>query len=122
MIKKREIEFIYKCKEGNKKLQYGQDKYFTMRIRKKQEDFKDIAMFVDGWKLDEVDNIDIFEGNMEISHINSEKYLGQILSSDSRNTLNITKMRNKSIEIKNKIIEMLNIMSVGINHFKVVII
>ena len=31
----------------------------------------------------------IFEGDMEISHIESEKYLGQILSSDGRNTINI---------------------------------
>ena len=79
-------------------------------------------MSVDGWKLDEVDNIDIFEGNMEISHINPETYLGQIPSSDSRNTLNSTKMKNKGIGIQNKIIEMLNIMPEGIYHFEVAII
>jgi hypothetical protein len=44
----------------------------------------------------------------EISHLNSEKYLGQILSSDSKNLKNITKLRNKGIGIKDKIINMLN--------------
>ena len=43
---------------------------------------------------------DIIEGDMEISHPDSEKYLGQILSADGKNTKNIEKMRNKGIGIK----------------------
>ena len=43
----------------------------------------------------------------EISHINSERYVGQVISSDSSNTNNITKQRNKGIGIKNKIVQML---------------
>ena len=43
----------------------------------------------------------------EISNLDSEKYLGQVLSRDSRNIKNITKLRNKGIGIKNKVIQML---------------
>ena len=43
---------------------------------------------------------DIFLDDMkEISHTDSERYLGQILSSDSKNTNNILKLRNKGIGI-----------------------
>ena len=44
----------------------------------------------------------------EISHINSEKYLGQIISSDSKNSSNIEMLRNKGIGIQNRIIQMYN--------------
>ena len=62
-------------------------------------------LYVDGWCMKNVENIetgettrqDILEGDMEISHIVSEKYLGQIVSSDGRNTLNVEKMKTKGL-------------------------
>ena len=52
---------------------------------------------------------DTLEEDMnEISHINSEKYLGQIISSDSKNSSNIEMLRNKGIGIQNRIIQMYN--------------
>ena len=65
---------------------------------------------------------DILEGDMEISHIGSEKYLGQILSSDGRNTLNIEKMKHKGIGLKNKVIHVLESMPGGHFHFRIAII
>ena len=51
---------------------------------------------------------DILDNTMkEILHINSEKYLGQILSNESKNIQNITKLRNKGIGLKNKVIQIL---------------
>lgn len=61
---------------------------------------------------------DIFEGDMEISHMGAEKYLGQIISSDGKNTKNIEKARNKGIGIQNKIVQMLETMPGGQFHFE----
>ena len=58
----------------------------------------------------------------EISHINYEKDLGQVISSDSRNTHNIEQLRNKGIGIQNNIIEMLERMPGGEFHFQIAVI
>ena len=58
----------------------------------------------------------------EISHVNSERYLGQIISSDSKNMKNIIKLRNKGIGDKNKVIQMLSNMPGGIFHFEIPVI
>ena len=75
-----------------------------------------IELFVDGWTMKSVRDVetgedsrqDIFEGTMEISHLGSDKYLGQTISADGRNTSNIEKIKNKGIDIQNKIIQMLH--------------
>ena len=92
---------------------------------------KNIELCVDGWTVNNVDSYekeetkweDTLDNDMkEISHIDSEKYLRQIISSDSYNTLNIAKLRNKGIGIQNKIIQMLHKMPVGRYHFEIAII
>ena len=70
---------------------------------KEHEDIKNMELFVGGWVMKEVQNVKTgtverkytFEGDMEVSHKSLEKYLGQVISSDSRNTKNIEKIRNK---------------------------
>ena len=54
---------------------------------------------------------------MEISHIDEEKYLRQIISSDGKNTKHISKMRNKGIGVQNKVIQMLETMPGGKFYF-----
>ena len=114
-----------------KKLRLGAKKCFIMHIGNKQEDYKNVQLFVDGWEVQTVDNytageeewIDTPAENMNaISHIDSERYLGQIISSDSKNIKNITKLRNKGIGIKNKVIQMLSNMPGGIFHFEIAVI
>ena len=66
------------------------------------------------------DQEDILLDDMkEMSHIESERYLGQILSSDSKNTKNISNQRNLGIGIQNRIIQMLEKMSGGAFHFEI---
>ena len=87
-------------------------------------------MYVDGWAMKkvkdvetgEIDRQDILEGSMEISHLDSDKYLGQTISADGKNTRNIEKISNKDIGIQNRIIQMLEIMSGGIYHFQIAVI
>ena len=59
---------------------------------------------------------------MEISHPEAEKYLGQIVIADGKNSKNIEKMRNKGIGIMNRVIQMLEEMPGGIFHFSIDII
>ena len=54
-----------------------------------------------------------------MSHIETEKYLGQTLSSDGKNTANIKKMKNKGIGIQNKKIQILENMPGGKFHFMI---
>ena len=51
-----------------------------------------------------------------------EKYLGQIISSDSTNTSNIEFLRNKGIGISNKIVQTLSAVSAGKFHFEMAVI
>ena len=54
--------------------------------------------------------------------MNSEKYLGQILSSDAKKTKNITKLRNQGIGIKNKIVQILQNLPGGVYNFDIAMI
>ena len=82
-----------------------------MHIGKAHEEYKNVQLLIDGWSVKTVENYDT--GNTEfndiigsdmnkISHINEEKYLGQVISCDSKNIKNITKLRNKGIGIKTR--------------------
>ena len=62
------------------------------------------------------------EDMKEISHLNSERYLGQILSSDSKNTNNIANLKNKGIGIKNKIVQILSNIPGGPYHFELAMV
>ena len=91
---------------------------------------ENIELYVDGWAMKNVKDVetgeikrqDILEGSMEISHLDSDKYLGQTLSADGKNTSNIEKMKNKGIGIQNRIIQMLEVMSGGRYHFQIAVI
>ena len=52
----------------------------------------------------------------------SEKYLGQFISSDGKNTRNIENIRNKGNGIQNRVIQMPNAMPGGQFHFEIAII
>ena len=118
------------AKIASKKLQFGADKCFVIHIGKEHEEYKHVEQRVNGWVVKSVEQYDtgenqwedILSDDIELSHVNSEKYLGQIISSDSKNTKNILKMRNKGIGIQNKIIQMLKTMQGGQFHFEMAVI
>ena len=82
-----------------KKLELGPQKCFVLHTGKDHEEYRNIELFVDGWRLNSVEDVDTESGvredtlaeDMEISHINSEKNLGQIISVDGKNSRNIEK-------------------------------
>ena len=94
-------------KSNMKKLQYGTAKCHKMHVgRRKNEDICP-DLFVDGWKLKEVseidtgtvedDSVDDYDGLQKMDEVTDEKYLGDVLSADGKNLKNITARRNKSI-------------------------
>ena len=114
-----------------KKLRLGPKKCFSMHVGKTHEQFRNVELFFDGWTVKSVNmfesgdmnfNDTLNEDMNEMSHINYEKYLGQVISSDSKNTYNIEQLRNKGIGIQNNIIEMLERMPGGQFHFKIAVI
>ena len=81
-----------------KKLRLGAKKCFVMHIGNKHDDYKNIELCIEGWSVKKVESFstgrteqeDILLGDMkEISNTDSERYLGQVLSSDSKTTNNI---------------------------------
>ena len=119
------------AKLAMKKLRLGAKKCFVMHVGNEHESYKNDQLLIDGWNVKTVESVltgeidwedTLVEDMNEISNITSEKYLGQILSNDSKNTLNITMLRNKGIGIQNKIIQMLEKMPGGQYHFEIAVI
>ena len=78
---------------------------------------------MESYETKEVKWEDTFNEDMkEISHLNSERYLGQILSSDSKNTKNIDNLKNKGIGLKNKIVQILSNIPGGPYHFELAMV
>ena len=113
------------AKIATKKLQFGPKKCYVLHTGGDHESYKNFEVYVDGWVMTNVTDvvtgntkrIDTLDGSMEMSHMSSEKYLGQVISSDGKNTKNIEKLYNKGIGIKNKILQMLETMQGGKYHF-----
>jgi hypothetical protein len=84
-------------KTSIKKLQYGVDKCFKMHVGKTCIEEICPDLHVDGWKLRMVDEIETgalkqveeFTGSHAVKEVQSEKYLGDILSSDGKNNKNM---------------------------------
>ena len=86
-----------------KKFRLGAKKCFVMHIGNKNYDFKNIELCIDGWSVKNVESVstgrseqeDILLDDMkEISNTDSERYLGQVLSSYSKNDNNICRQNN----------------------------
>ena len=103
-------------KTNMKKLQYGVQKCFKMHVGKTciKEMCPDLE--VDGWKLVTVSEVETgswrqeeeFTGMQDMKDVSSEKYIGDILSSDGRNFKNISSRKNKGTGVVTRIMEKLN--------------
>ena len=117
-------------KTNLKKLQYGIKKCFKMHVGKSC--VKEICpdLFVDGWKLKEVTELETGQVNLEDEHdgqhkmktVEQEKYLGDILSSDGRNVKNISSRRNRGVGSVTQIMSILEDICFGNYYFEVAIL
>ena len=118
------------AKTAFKRLQFGPSKCFILNVGKNIKSHKNIELYVDGWKLKEVTlvnagdkefEVEIFDGEKEIEEKQSERYLGQIISSNGSNTPNIKDKTARGTGMAKKIIEMINYIPGGKHHFKIAV-
>ena len=116
-------------KSNMKKLQFGTEKCHKMHVVKKRIPEVCPDLFVDGWKMVEVsevetgDNLEeeVHTGLNKMEEVLEEKYLGDIISQDGRNMKNILSRVNKGIGITNQIMAILEEIFFGPYYFEVVV-
>ena len=113
------------AKTNLKKLQFGPDKCHKMHIGKRKIYCPDLQ--IDSWKMglktqletkmDE--EIDVFEGDVQMDKSNEEKCLGDIITDDGLNKRNIDARKGKGFGIINQIKEILQEILFGPNYFEI---
>ena len=97
------------AKTAIKKLQFGPQKCHVIHVGKDHKQFTKVPHYAEGWEVTEVKEFqtgerqveETYDGEYTMSTEGVEKYLGQIISSDSTNSCNIDSLRNKGIGIQN---------------------
>ena len=108
-------------------LQFGLSKCFKLHVGKYKEKFKCQPVFLDSWASKEVEDTQTgqihfqenYNGKMQIKEVENEKYLGNKISSDGTNILDITTKCNRGTGIINKIQTILETMFFGSFYFEV---
>ena len=116
------------AKTRTKKLQFGVSKCHQLHVGKKSNVCP--TLMIDNWELKKVDDSetglgnleDVLVGNHNLEKVDNDKYLGDIISVDGRNTKNIIARKGKAIGITNKIISILQEMCFGPYYFEVALI
>ena len=119
-----------KFKTSAKKLQFGTQKCKKMHIGKTYEEHKCQKLFVDKWEELEVEDCssktvrieDICEGEEIMEEKDSERYLGDVISSDGRNLKNIKARVAKGTGIARKILTMLEGIPFGKFYYEAAVI
>ena len=117
-------------KTSMKKLQYGTAKCFKMHVGKKCIEEVCPELYIDGWKLKEVEEVDTdsfavedeYEGLVNMETVQHEKYLGDILTNDGKNTRNIAARKNRGIGVVNQILTILEEICFGKYYFQVAMV
>ena len=113
------------AKTNLKKLQFGATKCHKMHVGAKRIFCPDLK--VDNWEVSAVENIqtgeteitDEYLGTQRMETSDSEKYLGDLISSDGTNTKNIQARRAKGIGIVDQIMDILTGTIFGPFYFEV---
>ena len=111
-------------KISSKKLQFGVEKCKKLCIGKSHSELTCPDLTIDGWKEIVVKEIktgefkqkDILEGEDHMETVESEKYLGDIITDDGKNDKNIRARENKGWGIAKDLIATLVEMLAGTNH------
>ena len=114
-------------KVSSKKLQCGTSKCKNMHIGSTRNESICSPLYVDGWKEIDVTSVetgaplmeDAYEGEEALETTLGEKYLGDHISYDGKNDLNIASGRNKGIGLVNEINALLVEIMAGSEHFEI---
>ena len=124
-VKSNKMNSFLNTRTSLMNLQFGSDKCEKLHIGKIQN--KDICstLTIDFWKqkLVEKDGVgkefeDTFVGKEPMKEVENKKYLGDIVSKNGTNTLNIKEKTNKAMGNVNKIVLTISERSYGIHTFK----
>ena len=99
-----------------------------MHIGKKKDYCPDLL--IDSWKIEtktevktkSVEQIDVFDGDVEMEESGEEKYLGDLITSDGSNKKNVAARKGRGFGIIDKVMAMLEEISFGPNFFEVAIL
>ena len=115
-------------KTNIKRLQYGPDKCHHLHVGKEKSLCPDL--YIDQWKLEKKDKfetdiknlIDVMDEPCLVENVKDDKYLGDVISVDGRNTKNIEAKIAKAIGITKQIKNILDDMCLGSFFFEVALI
>ena len=108
-------------------LQFGLSKCFKLHVGKYKEKFKCQPVLLDSWTSEEVEDKktgqiyfqEDYKGKVQIKEVNNEKYLGNKISADGTNKIDLTAKCNRGIGIVNKIETILETRFFGKYYFEV---
>ena len=114
-------------KSAMKKLQFGTQKCHKMHVGKHKVEEICPDLFVEGWKMTEVEEIDTgkveieeeYDGLCKMEEVSEDKYLGDILSEDGKNSKNIVARKNRGTGSVNQILSILDEICFGKYFFEV---
>ena len=114
-------------KSAMKKLQFGTAKCHKMHVGKNKVEEICPDLFVEGWKMSEVEEIktgkvvieEAYDGFCKMEEVSEDKYLGDILSEDGKNLKNIIARRNRGTGSVNQILSILDEICFGKYFFEV---
>ena len=122
-----------RLKTNTKKLQFGSEKCKKIHIGKYCDQYKCLPLFVESWEEKELETTkscdpkqikinDVMMGEEEMELKDEEKYLGDIISSDGKNSKNIQARVNKGKGIVRNILSMLEGIPFGKHFYEVAVI
>ena len=117
-------------KTNIKKLQYGTTKCFKMHVGKTCIPEVCPELFIDDWKIKEVNEVvtenyqyeEEHDGMSAMETVEHEKYLGDIISSDGKNSKNIAARKNRGIGVVNQVMSILEDICFGKYYFNVAMV
>ena len=110
-------EFI-NIKTASKKLQFAQEKTYKLHIGRSKQSYQCKDAFIDSWEEDMNTHIEKFQGKVKVKEVWSSKYLGEIISSDGKNTENISTRKKRGFGTVKDISNMLDKMCLGPYFFR----
>ena len=124
------VNAFMNTKTNIKKLQFGIEKCFKMHVGRVCQEEICPELVVDGWKVKEVNEIGTGEMKLEDEHtgyhkmatVEKEKYLGDIVSQDGKNTKNIVARKNRGTGVVSQIMSILEDICFGKHYFEVAMV
>ena len=117
-------------KTAMKKLQFGTTKCFKLHVGKTCNKTLCKDLYVDGWKIDIVEDLETGESIQKESFVGPQKmkekeeqiYLGDVISSDGKHAKNVSARKNKALGTIDQIMQILETVFFGKYHFEVAMI